>query len=160
MKIVAEDIMKKKVISVHENISMFQLQETFFNENISGAPVVDEEKRLIGIVSKTDVICSELENELHLILNSFMSLFSDEIEGLNEYSVKTTKNPSSIFVKDIMTRNVLTVKKDTPVTDIVSIMLKKKIHRVVVVEDEKVVGLISSMDILPLIAGREIKYGG
>ena len=79
MKVVAKNVMIKDVISVKENYSLFQLEELFFNENISGAPVIDDEGQLIGIVSKTDIICNELEHELQTIMSSFVSLFSDEI---------------------------------------------------------------------------------
>lgn len=157
MELLAQDVMKKEVISVKENISLFQLQEIFFNENISGAPVIDDEGKLVGIVSKTDLICSELEQELENILGSFVSILSDELIQFPELKEKPVRRHTVITVKDIMTKNVLTVKKSTPVKEVASLMLEHKIHRLIVVENGKVIGLISSMDLLPLIAKGEIK---
>jgi len=159
MKALAENVMIKEVISVKENYSLFQLEELFFNENISGAPVIDDEGHLIGIVSKTDVICNELEHELQTIMSSFASLFSEEMSEFSKFK-STTLHPSSAQVKDIMTKSVLTIEKDTPIEQIASIMLKEKIHRLVVIDQGKVIGLISSMDLLPLISGGKFRYGG
>ena len=148
----ADEVMIKEVICVEGTISLFQLEEIFFNKNISGAPVVDDENNLIGIVSKTDLICHELELELETIIHSFASVLPDEAAELREISEKITQRSTFVTVQDIMTKDVLTIEKDVPVKEIASLMMKNRIHRLVVTEKGKVVGLISSMDLLPLIS--------
>ncbi|MBI3599297.1 MAG: CBS domain-containing protein [Nitrospinae bacterium] len=88
---------------------------------VSGLPVVDNEKRVVGIITEFDII----------------------------RAVKQGKDLKNVTAEDIMTKNPITVNEDTPVSDIINILETKHIIRVPVVDkDGKLVGIVSRRDIL------------
>ncbi len=142
----AKDIMNKDVISVRAEDKVEDLVKILLNSGISGVPVVDDQESVVGIVSEADLIYPE--KSLHLpafipildgivFLESFKKLES-EIRKMTAYKIK-----------DVMNKNVITVKEDTEVERVVNILLDKKINRVPVVDDEnKLVGIITRSNIL------------
>ncbi|HBA26359.1 MAG TPA: histidine kinase [Nitrospinae bacterium] len=88
---------------------------------VSGIPVVDKDKKVMGIVTEFDII----------------------------RAVKQGKDIKNITTEDIMTKNPITINEDTPVSDITNILETKNIIRVMVVDNSgKLVGIVSRRDIL------------
>lgn len=145
----AEDIMTRNVVTVFTKSTLQDLVEIFFSKKVSGVPVVDENSMLVGIISKTDLVTHGLEKELHSIMGQKMS-GSSSID-LPDFDNLLGPEPSSATVEGIMTTPVITAKPSTGISEIVGIMLKNKIHRVIIINNGKVEGIVTSMDLLRLL---------
>ena len=107
-----------------------------YRHKISGLPVVDDNKRVVGIISEKHLIKAALPDYESLIEN--MS-FNPDVEPFDELLKKEDK----IVVKDIMTRKVVTTTEDTPIVEVAAIMMFKNVRRVPVVQpDGHLIGMI------------------
>ena len=107
-------------------------------ENISGAPVVDEQDNIVGIISEKDVL-------IHMFptLDELMNETRPDFEELeNNYQVTMT-----LTVEELMTKTVSTVSSDMPCLKAASIMWMRKIRRIPGADDGKLVGIISIGDV-------------
>jgi len=132
MALTARDIMTTEVLTVTPSTSLADFARICAEDGISGAPVVHVDGTLVGIVSKTDLITRMLED--------------DPKYGTSEESPPWTD--AARQVDDIMQTDVLTVEPDTPIHEIALGMAERRIHRVVVMEHDDVVGLVTSLDLL------------
>jgi CBS domain-containing protein len=143
----AGDIMTRKVISVSEDTSIEDLCGLLFEARITGAPVVDSGGRIVGIVSKDDIVGAY-----------FRDRGGDEAAGM-KHLLEIGRDASSAghsvkgarTVADIMTREVITASEDTPVAEICDLMVTKEIHRVPVVREGSVVGIVSAINVLEAV---------
>ncbi|MBI4549812.1 MAG: CBS domain-containing protein [Candidatus Omnitrophica bacterium] len=133
----AQDLMSVSAMMVPQEMRLFELAGLFRSKRISGAPVVDENGRLIGVVTITDLL-KYLENIRAGLLHN--RNFLDE---LGEQRLK-------VRVKDIMTRDVMTVQKNTPLTTILDLMLGKNIHTIPVMSEDgsEIAGIIGRHDLV------------
>ncbi|MFC1563308.1 CBS domain-containing protein [candidate division KSB1 bacterium] len=157
MDVKVKDVMTRDVIKVHQDATLQELVEIFIGNRLSGLPVIDKTDRLVGIVSKTDLVTHGLENELSALLkekmprSSYMEL-PDFDNLLGSESIHAT-------VADLMTTDVITADPDMDVMDVIKIMLDKKIHRIVVVKDEKIEGILTTVDLVKMV-GEILKNKG
>lgn len=140
----AGDIMTRKVISVSEDTSIEDLCGLLYAARITGAPVVDSEGLLVGIVSKDDIVGAY-----------FHDTGGEGIAGIESLIEISREEPGANFpekgartVADIMTKDVVTVGEDTSVVEICDLMVTKGIHRVPVVKEGGVVGIVSVLNVL------------
>lgn len=152
--ITARDIMNQDVLSVGVDWSIDQLAEYLIENSISGAPVVSEEGKLVGVVSMTDIVryrnlpaTNDEENDLHdfYIHTSELKYSNEEIESSHLAAEALTT------VNDIMTPKTFVVKEDAKVRDIADAMIRANIHRVLVTRNDTLLGIITSMDMLRVI---------
>jgi CBS domain-containing protein len=141
---VAEDVMTSEPVCVEPSTSIRELAQIFEVNEISGVPVVDGAGKVIGVVSKTDLIrrCSEgVGGRPPSYL--FEAIF-DDAEGV------TTAIPEQLIcVGDFMSSEPATVKADAPVRTVARMMSERRIHRVIVVDDEgNPLGIVTTLDVL------------
>ena len=117
---IARDIMTSKVCTIRPEASAQEIAQLLYRERISGAPVVDGEGRIIGIVTEADII--------------------------------SKVNREGLCVGDIMSHEVIAVEEETPVGEIATLLTERKIKRVPVVSDGKLVGIVSRADIVHAVA--------
>ncbi len=116
----ASEIMSRPVISAKKNAYVRDIALQFVTEQYSGMPVTESDGRVIGIVSEIDIL-----------------------QAVNEgHELATTK------AVDIMTKDVATANPDTPMTEMIKIMEDLHVIRLPIVEDEKLVGVVSRGDII------------
>jgi CBS domain-containing protein len=140
----AKDIMASEPVCVEPSTTIRQLARVFEENEISGAPVVDKEGRVIGVVSKTDLIrrCSEGTVDIPPAY-----LFEVLCEQAGE-DQEVIPEPL-ICVEDFMTQDPVTVTANTPVGEVARLMFENRIHRIIVVDHEKFpIGIITSLDLL------------
>jgi len=134
-----KELMTQNVLAVKKDVSLRKLVKLLDENRITGAPVVDDEGRLIGIVSGKDVI-----RAIDQLIRVHISI--DEVKD-----IKGKYN----WVEGVMTTRVISVSEEDDVRDVFRTMVQRKIHRVPVVRDGKPVGIISSQDACRLVAGLE-----
>jgi predicted transcriptional regulator len=148
----AKHVMNVKVLVAESGWSVSHLADFFMENCISGAPVQSSKGKPIGVVSLTDIVHHETQPEkdrdwphdyyLHALERQYAreeaTCFQIETESLSR-------------VRDIMTPVIFQVTEDTPVQQVADMMIKNHIHRVIVLRDEKIVGIISAPDMLKII---------
>ena len=150
----AKDIMTKEVMEVRADWSLPRLAEFFVEKSISGAPVTNEDGKLMGVVSSTDIISNNTLPENDPQSHGPHEYYLQNLErryAQVEISAFTIGDEPLTTVGDIMTPAVFKVSEDTPVQKIADSMIKNRIHRIFVTREEKVVGIISSADMLNVI---------
>ena len=142
----ASDIMVARVIAISPNASVRSVANLLLNNHVSGAPVVSEDGKLVGIVSEGDLIRrAEIGTERRR--SWWLEMLSSD-EALAGEFVKANARK----VADVMTRNVITANPETQISDIASLMEKSNIKRVPIVKDGKVVGIVSRANLLQALA--------
>ncbi len=109
-----------------------------FNK-ISGLPVVDEDKNVVGIISEKDILCSMFPDMKELVGAGSKPDF-EEME--KDYTSVLNKT-----VDDLMTRVVATVTPEMPILRAASMMWLRKIRRIPVTDGKKLVGILSMGDV-------------
>lgn len=141
----AKDIMTKEVITVNSDTEILQAAKILLDNHINGVPVVDDEGKLKGILCRADLIA--LQEKLPIpsffvLLDSFIPLnFPQSIE-------KEVHKITAVKVRDAMTPHPITVEPETTLEDVATLMVKHNIHTLIVMDHDKLVGIIGKEDIL------------
>ena len=144
----AAAIMTPDPVCAEPSTTIRRLAMLLEENEISGCPVVDRGGRVIGVVSKTDLIrrCSEGTPEIppaHL----FEVVY--ERGGAWGGGAGVPMPEPLVCVQDFMTEGAVTVGPDAPVHEVASLMVERHIHRVIVVDDEMhPIGMITTLDVL------------
>ena len=151
-ELTAKHVMKSKVLTAESDWSVSRLAEFFMENCISGAPVQSSVGTPIGVVSLTDIVHHDTQPEKDRDWPHDYYLHAQERqyarEEANCFQIETE---SLIMVRDIMTPVIFQVSEDTPIQQVAGMMLKNRIHRVIVLSGEKVVGIISTPDMLKIV---------
>jgi len=117
----ADHTMERNVISYRKDAYCHELAEVLFNKGFGSIPIVDHERILIGLVSEYD------------ILNALMK----------EMDLRAT------LAQEVMTQPAISVKEDTPISDVITLLQTRHLIRVPVVDyGGKLIGMIARRDIL------------
>ncbi|BCO09121.1 membrane protein [Desulfolithobacter dissulfuricans] len=141
----AKDIMTREVITVNEDLPVKELARILSENRISGAPVLDEQGKVVGVVTESDLI--DQNKKVHIptvvaILDSFIFLESPE------KMEKDLRKMAGTRVGNIFTRELIAVTPDTPLDEIATLMSEKGVHTLPVMEGENLVGVIGKSDII------------
>jgi CBS domain-containing protein len=117
---IARDIMTRTVATIHPEASAQEAAQLLYQKRISGAPVVDADDNIIGIITEADII--------------------------------SKVNREGLRVADIMSHEIIAVGEEAPVNEIAALLTERKIKRVPVVCDGKLVGIVSRADIVHAVA--------
>lgn len=146
----ARDIMTTEVITVKPDERLENVARLMVERKISGVPVVDDNDRLVGIVSEKDLMVKSRDLKIPFFVTLFDSvIFLENPARFTEDLRKFT----GVKVGDIMTTKVFSVKDDADITEIANLMTRKNINRVPVVNNNKLVGIISRNDVLKTLVG-------
>jgi CBS domain-containing protein len=119
----AFDLMSQQVIVAKENTNAEQISARLLAGEFNGVPVVDDNGAVIGIVTALDIL----------------------------RAIQGGKKLNTMLARDIMTPNPSTIKRDTPLEEIIRVLVEKEIVLVPVVEDNnnnKLIGVVARLDIL------------
>jgi CBS domain-containing protein len=149
----ARDVMQTYLISVNPETPLLDVHRLFVDEEINGAPVVDETGRLLGVISSVDLLRAvEEEHDAASAGSNYLREFlefsgPDWQEGPDNFQARLGERT----VSDAMTRGGITVAPETAVSDVAATLRKHRIHRVFVVDDEQLCGVISTFDLVALL---------
>lgn len=149
----ARDVMSRDVVAVREDMDLRSLEKLFLDRGITGAPVVDGEGNLVGVVSQTDLLYYHLCRDDELVAPSdFYERV--RVEGRHLPPGFQIADANTGSVADVMTPIVHSVTETTPLESVARMMTQKHIHRVIVRKGRKPVGIISALDILRVVGKR------
>jgi CBS domain-containing protein len=126
-----KDYMKRKLITFHPDQNINEVMETLLKQRITGGPVVDDQQKLVGIISDTDLM---------------------QVIGDSRYHNMPVGDKT---VSDYMSTQVATIDSETDIFDAAGRFLKSGHRRFPVIEDGKLAGQISRMDVI--IAATNLK---
>ena len=128
------EVMTSKVISVHPDDMMDKVGEVFRAHHIHHIPVVDQHNQVVGIVSKDD----------YNLLCDHFTLFRREYE-----EVLNKKFLFSLLVKEVMTKQVMTLHFEDPISLAVGIFRENLFRAIPIVDDDKALcGILTTYDLL------------
>lgn len=132
----ANDIMSDHVVVIYEDMLIRQVAHLMLRDRVSTFPVVSEKVGIVGIITMTDLFV--------IIDQTFRDCSAEDFEDkIGEF--KGHK------IGDIMSRHVVTIRPETTIDEIVRLMVTQGIHAFPVLEDERIVGIVSRHDILNAI---------
>lgn len=141
----ARDIMTPDVITVTPQTPVLELARLLADHKINGAPVIDDNGRLVGVVTQSDLIDRAKKFELpHVITILDAHFFLERPSTFKKNLEKILGNQ----VADIMTSPAVTIPVDMPLDEIASIMARRQVHTLPVVAAGQVVGIIGKIDII------------
>ena len=146
-----KEIMTADVQVVRPDESIAEVARRFAEHGIHGAPVVDGEGRLMGIVTESDIIrATKTKYTTYNMVYPSIHQFGVEFKEGVSYSElsKAFDEVKHTAVSEIMTVAVITASPEDLVEEVAPMMIKNKINRVPVVENGKVVGIVTRGDIL------------
>ena len=140
-------IMTKKVISVHSDTPVNEAARLIFEKNLTGMPVIDDKKRVVGIITEYDF----MSRGRNIHIPTFLDLMKEfRIQDTSKVK-KKIKQICQLKVGQLMTSPVTTVSPETKIQEAARIFVEKHINPLPVVDaEEKLVGIISRADIVKL----------
>lgn len=150
----AHDLMTDRVLAARADWSLQELASFFTEHDISGAPVVSEYGRAIGVVSLTDIARHDSEAPAPSAdADQPPAYFLGEPEPRQE-DLSRLQNRPQANVRDLMMPALFTVDEDAPIHDIADRMVRGQLHRLLVVRPgtkRDVVGIVTTIDLLEWI---------
>jgi CBS domain-containing protein len=152
----AGDIMTTAVVCARPEQRLKELERALIENRVGGMPVVEGD-RLVGVISRSDL------TRIEVLMRSLDGLVSDELrrdevqaDGFAHAEADEfqgfRQRLDDLTVKDAMRDQVVTCHAATRISEVADAMLREHIHRVIVVEGSRPVGIVSSLDIVKLVA--------
>lgn len=164
----ARDIMRIDIVTVAPDDTVGKLMKLLRDHDISGAPVIDRDGALVGVVSVSDILGEALREEE--LAAKAVTTSAREEEGRSGYfaaAERAAARPAVLFptlprtrlaskpVRDIMTAGKFTVRPDASVPEVARFLSRAGIRRALVLEKRQLVGIISESDIVDAVAELE-----
>lgn len=140
------ELMNPDVVSLRPEQTVTEAQQLLSSRSVSGAPVVDDSGRVVGVVSQNDLVRSATHPDTAEKAGQFFSSIEDYAD-----LGATPVGPSSQHVSDVMSKRVYSVNRDTGVAVAANIMRERRIHRLLVTDRGVLVGVLSSLDLLRVV---------
>lgn len=134
---IVKDLMTREVITISPDASLREVAAMFLEHGISGAPVCDADNRVIGVISKRDIVHKEQGPSYPE--GGLLSRFR---------RAAPPGKPEARSAAEAMTRPAVTVTPFTSVAGAARLMLEKNVHRLPVVSQDKVCGIITETDLM------------
>ena len=142
----ARDLMVSPVITLKPSATVREAAELLLKYRISGVPVVNDDYRVVGIVSEGDLL-QRAEAGTERQRSWWLLAFAHNETLAQDYIKAHTRR-----VEDVMTRDVIIARPYTPVHEVAMLLEKNRIRRVPVIEDDRLVGIISRANLVQAVA--------
>jgi CBS domain-containing protein len=138
----ARDIMTANVETVRPDTEVREIVKRLLARNISAMPVVDDQDKVVGIVSEGDLM-HRSENETERQQSWWIRMLAEPLDRARDFVKANAQH-----AKNIMSREVISVTEDTSLVEIAETLEKHHIKRVPVMRDGKLVGIVSRANLL------------
>lgn len=142
----AAEVMTRAVVTVPPTASLADAIRLMLEQRVSGLPVVDDGGYLLGLLTDGDLL-RRVETGTERRRSAWLDLLFGPAQSAEDYVRSHGRR-----VEELVTREVSTVSEDTRLEDILELMEKRRIRRVPVVRDGRLVGMVSRPDLLQLLA--------
>jgi CBS domain-containing protein len=144
-KLTVGHIMHRAVLTLSPETAIRDAVDRLVEWHITGAPVVDEADHVVGVLSQRDLLRYEQHapTPRPAVPNYYQQLNGEVLASRMEFPEDSTKR-----VRDVMTPAAFMTEQTTPVRAAARFMLHKRVHRLLVTRRGKLVGIVTSMDML------------
>ena len=141
-----KDVMVANPITVKPDDSVETVLKLLSEKHISGLPVIDDEEKVVGVVSEADLLFKEKPIRMPLYLTFLDSIIY--LEPLDKFK-QHLKKSLGVLVEDVMTPKPIVISSNAPVSQAAELMLTKRINRLPVVDEtKKLVGIVTRDNLL------------
>ena len=146
-ELTAKDVMTKRVLTIRDDASVSELVSLLSEHMITGAPVVDADGKLVGVVSTTDLARQSASRSIKRDHPPDFYLHGWELmdDDVRSFSVE---EESDQRVQDIMTPVIFSVSENATVSEMADTMVGGRIHRLIVTNGDTVLGIVTTLDLL------------
>ncbi len=151
---VIADVMSKRVTVVYADTTLRLLWKTIFQRRVNAVPVVDARKKMLGIITKDDILKLLYPDYEDLMEGLFSSHDFEEMEDrIHELNTKKAR--------DIMCKRVIYTRVDTPIMRALSRMISRNVNQLPVLErnNDKLVGIVAKGDIFRALFKKHLRFG-
>lgn len=138
-----KDIMQKEVISLSPDTNTLEALKILLERRISGLPVIDKNDRLCGMLTEKEI--------LRVVLPGYIEQVGKMIYTGYDKIIKKMQGLKELTVKDVMRKEVVTIAPEISLAEVARLMLTKKIRRIPVIKEGKVVGIIAREDVVKTV---------
>lgn len=131
---IARDIMQVDFVAIREDLPVDEILDLFLLHNIHAAPVIDRKGNLLGILTQQDLLFGK------------MTLPDDSCRP------REAGESGVVKARDIMTSPPVTATEETSIPDLAGVMCRFHVHRLPIVRDGRITGIVSSMDLCRMIS--------
>lgn len=149
MSTLVRDIMQKNVFTLSPDIGLDVLEQEILHFHVGGAPVLENGK-VVGIVSRSDIVLHSCIKNAYIAMSLDQSPQGLDHDGFNgdadRYAAGIEHSTVKLCVRDIMSKEVHSVTAGQTIEEAAKLMLEKKDHRLLVMDNGVLSGIVSSMD--------------
>jgi len=161
----AEEVMVHDVTTLRRDDTLANAAYTFLHKQISGAPVVDNDGRCVGVLSVTDVLgaAEKVAERQAEIAEAFFSrsdlvlpatVYEDDLAAVRDKIAPAAEQPVEIF----MVKDLVWIRSDDTVEKVARDFIDAHIHRVLVIDNKgKLAGLITTTDVIAALLRTSVK---
>ena len=142
----AVDVMVRDVVTVHPDSDVAEAIRLLAEHDVSALPVVDPAGNLVGVLSEADLL-----HRVEIGTERRRPWWQEAVTGASTLAADFAKSHGK-KVDEIMTSGVVSVSEDTPLSEIAALLERKRIKRVPVVKDGKLVGIVSRSNLIQALA--------
>jgi CBS domain-containing protein len=139
---IAKDVMHKKIVTAASWLTLQEVAKLFEDHAITGAPVVNAQGDVVGVVSQTDLVQSRRESAAGVPVYHRVDDEPSTAVGIHFEEFDQTR------VEQIMTPGAICFDENTPAELLAAAMLERHIHRVLITKENRLVGIVTTMDLL------------
>ncbi|MBL8728192.1 MAG: CBS domain-containing protein [Planctomycetes bacterium] len=147
----ARDVMQHDLVCVRASDPLTEVERVLADARVSGVPVLDDDGQMLGVLSAKDLVRSHAEDaEVPEDLG-----FQDTVLDPDDTEpVAYRRSQGGVMCAgDVMTTDVASVGPDTSLVEVARTMVQREIHRLLVVDRGRLVGIVSTLDVLRPLAG-------
>ena len=147
-------IMETDYVAVHPEDDIADVLRLLREHDLPGVPVIDHRERCVGIVTDSDLVIADEQGDLHL--PHYIELFGGVVylEPLRHFEERIHKAFAS-KVRDMMTADPVTVTAGASIEEAARLIATKRHNRLPVVEDGRLVGVVTRLDVLEALHGEQ-----
>lgn len=146
------DIMTTDVITLAPDTDVVKAAQILLERRINGAPVVDENGQLVGIICQSDLVAQQKKIPIPTLFTLLDGVF--QLTSKKQIEKEMSKI-AALTVAEAMTPNPVTVEPDTGIETVAALMVDNSFHTLPVVENNRLVGIIGKEDVLRTLLPRE-----
>jgi CBS domain-containing protein len=150
MTITARELMQESIVLVAPEDPLIGVQRLFADEMIHGAPVVDEQNRVLGVITTSDLLQAIADDRDAAYPTP--GYFEDGVASFTGVADQDFQEAlGERRVAGVMTRDIVSVSPRASISEIARTLRHNHVHRVLVIEDDVLVGIITTFDLIELL---------
>jgi CBS domain-containing protein len=138
-RILVRDVMRRDFVTVESDDPLKTVVDLMVFKGRGGLMVTDRDKKVLGVITESDLV--------RVFLPEFMTTLGESDQRDGEAGMEEDIG-GRYKAKDIMSRSVMCISEDTPITEVAALMINKKVRRIPVVKEGKLIGIASLRDII------------